>query len=332
MVWVTGIGGGDLLASIDHPGITSAQDLPSASASGREPVTLTPDALLIRDLEVRGTALAAAEHCAGEGRDVEGVVREMLEVGGMFLQHGASQAIVGAARSEVERLLSALGERSGALRAVRAAEARQSNPKGLAFQDLIVPAIEAAHAPYGDLVEDTSKAKGIDGSEKGDFTVTLNPDSTGGRDRRVVLEAKDVPRLKAKDALAYLAEAMSNRQAEAGIVVFATPTPALDRPIRVYPGNRILALFDKEDPQPLALEIACQLARTLALNAGQDGQLNAGLLARRLQRLMEIIERSRGIQTSVEQARRALDTIEMSYADMADEAKSVIYELEDALP
>jgi len=65
-------------------------------------------------LEVRGTALAAAEHCARQGRDVEGVVREMLEVGGMFLQHGASQAIVGAARSEVERLLSALGERSGA--------------------------------------------------------------------------------------------------------------------------------------------------------------------------------------------------------------------------
>jgi len=137
---------------------------------------------------------------------------------------------------------------------------------------LIAPAIEAAHAPYGDLVEDTSKAKGIDGSDKGDFTVTLNPDSTGGRDRRVVLEAKDVPRLKAKDAPAYLAEAMSNRQAEAGIVIFATATPALaDHPIRVYPGNCILVLFDKEDPQPLALEIACQLARTLALNVGQDG-------------------------------------------------------------
>jgi len=56
------------------------------------------------------------------------------------------------------------------------------------------------------------------------------------------------------------------------------------------------------------------------------------MLARRLQRLMEIIERSRGIQTSVAQARRALDTIETSYADMANEAKSVIYELEDVLP
>lgn len=126
--------GGDLLASIDHPGTTSAPDLPSESASDGEPVTFAPDALLIRDLEVRGTALAAAQHCAREGRDAEGVVREMLEVGGMFLQHGASQAIVGAARSEVERLLSALGERSGALRAVRAAEARQSNPKASRFK------------------------------------------------------------------------------------------------------------------------------------------------------------------------------------------------------
>ncbi len=105
-----------------------------------------------------------------------------------------------------------------------------------------------------------------------------------------------------------------------------------DHPIRVYPGNRVLVLFDKEDPQPLALEIACQLARTLALNAAHDGQLSAGLLARRLQRLMEIIERSRDIQTSIGHARRALATIETSYTNMADEAKSVIYELEDALP
>lgn len=227
-------------------------------------VALEEGTLRIGDLEITGAAADAAAQAVEDGRDLAEFVTQMLHVGAMVLLHGANVSVVDAVTRELRRSQ----ESQQALRAAR----NRMSAKGLSFEELLAPVLDSAFAPYGDIVEDTSGTPGPDGRDKkGDFTVTLNPSTVGGAGRRIVVEAKDKPgqRLTGKDgALTYLDDAMRNRQAAAGVLVCATPTPALaEQRIRVYPHSRILVLLDKEAPDPLALEVACHLARTMATQA-----------------------------------------------------------------
>jgi hypothetical protein len=66
--------------------------------------------LRIESLEVDGAAMMTARHFFHEGRDLELVVRQMLDVGGTILQHGAHQATLQSVSAEVDRLVSAIGD------------------------------------------------------------------------------------------------------------------------------------------------------------------------------------------------------------------------------
>lgn len=57
----------------------------------------------------------------------------------------------------------------------------------------------------------------------GDFVLELNPRDTGGRDRRIVFEAKD-RRLSMEKTLVELDAAMLDRDAQVGVLVFAKAT------------------------------------------------------------------------------------------------------------
>jgi hypothetical protein len=265
-----------------------------------------------------------------QGGDPVATVRQMLDIGGMVLQHGANSTLVEAVIGEIRResvtqkSLHAISERAPA--------------KGLRFETLLQPILEAAFAGHGDVVEATGGTPGIDGaSKKGDFVVTLNTETIGGRNRRVVVEAKDRPsqRLAGKDgALTYLADAMVNRSAAAGVMVCAQRVPALGHHRhRVFSGNRILVLLDKEDPDPLAVEVACQLARGVAGRAVGDEDLGTSrpYVTERVERLREVIERASEIRAGVVHARNGLQRIDAAYRDFQEDALALVYELEDRL-
>lgn len=144
-----------------------------------ESVVLDDDRLAIRDLTVDGTALAAAQQTVADGRDLELAVRQMLEVGGAVLLHGAGKATVDAVGAEVDRLLTALSERSDRIEAVRALR-EQVASKGLAFEELLAPALDAAFSPLADVLTVTGAEKGIADDKMGDFVVELNPRDIGG--------------------------------------------------------------------------------------------------------------------------------------------------------
>lgn len=319
----------------------------SAAAHHRQPKMTIPDpdptttptppavdvdgaTVRIRDLTISGPAAEAVIAAAAEGRDPAEVVRRMLDIGGMVLQHGASSALVDAVVQAVQREV-------GAQARVREVS-EQVAAKGMRYEQQVRPVLEAVFGAHGDTVEDTSTVPGVDGrSKQGDFVAYLNEDATAGRDRRVVVEVKDRPtqRLRGKDgALTYLLESMANRDAEAGIFVCATPVPALEaQRLRVYSGNRLLVLFDKEDGDPLALEVACQLARAMAANA--LGDENAGIdrpiLAAKVAQLTEIIEAATEIRGGVLEAKRGIARVEVAYDRLRADALAVIAELEDRL-
>lgn len=297
-----------------------------------ESVVLDDDRLAIRDLTVDGTALAVAQQTVADGRDLELAVRQMLEVGGAVLLHGAGKATVDAVGAEVDRLLTALSERSDRIEAVRALR-EQVASKGLAFEELLAPALDAAFSPLADVLTVTGAEKGIADDKMGDFVVELNPRDIGGRDRRIVFEAKD-RKLTMEKSMAELDAAMLNRDAQVGVLVFAKAgqAPLAGKPLRVLHGNRIMLVFDKDEQSPLALEVGCQLARTLATAAErEDLTLDRAMLAERLAKLMNAIERAGAIQRGIRSARRGLDAAEDAYREMSDETLALLHELEDRL-
>lgn len=293
-------------------------------------VELDGERLAIRGLVVDGSAAAAARHCVEQGGDAEDAVRRMLEIGGMVLQHGANSTLVEAVITEIRR--------EGVTEASLREMAERVASKGLRYEEQVQPVLERAAAANGDIVEATGASVGIDGRcKKGDFVISLNPESIGGRDRRVVVEAKDQPaqRLGGKDgALTYLMQAMENRDAAAGVLVCASDVPALaGQRLRVYPANRIFVRYDKTDPDPLALEVACQLARGLAARTlgDEDAGMSPRLLAEKVERLREVIEAASEIRGGFLEARRGINRVDTAYQTMRSEALAVVYELEDRL-
>ncbi len=270
-----------------------------------------------------------------EGRDGETVVRQALDVGAAIMLHGAAKGTVDAVASEVDRLLVLLSERSSRIEALGRMRARVSAAVGLGFEESIGPHLEACFAPFGDELEATGATPGIADEKVGDFVVTLNPHDTGGRDRRIVFELKKrKTRASVRSCLAELDRAMLNRDAQAAVMVFAHPSqsPLQGRPFRAFHGNRVLVVWDPdgEPGSDLALEVAAQVGRTLAIASDRDDlTLDRALLAEKLDALTNVIERGRAIRRGISTARRGLNAAEEAYEVLAEEAMAVVLELHD---
>lgn len=296
-----------------------------------ERVALDGDGLRIHDLAVEGSALEAAREAVAHGRDLELIVRQMLEVGGAVLLHGGNKATVDAVGAQVDRLITTLEERSRSARAV-AAERERGHLKGFAYEELLGPILDAAFAPHQDTVEHTGNSRGVQGDSRcGDFLIRLNSAATAGVDRRVVVEAKDRP-LNMDRALSELDSAMANREAEVGLLVFAHAhqAPLLGRPLRALSGNRLIAVFDKDEQDELALEVACQLCRSLALLAPNDDTTwDRERVRGEVDQLVSVVERGQDIKRGLAAARRGLDAADDAYRDLREEAMAALQQLQD---
>lgn len=301
---------------------------PLASAATTAPaVTLTPGTLRICDLAVGGAALDAAREAA----DLELCVRRMLEIGGSVLLAGPYSSLLDQVDGRVARLIDALDTRADGLARLRAVTDASAS-KGVAFEDLVAPVLERCFAPFGDVVEDTSRTPGADGRSKhGDFTVTVAATDQSSP-RRIVVEVKDRPTLKLggpDGALAALDHARNNRDAAVGILVCSAATPALEaQRLRLYGDSRLLVLLDKDDPDPLALEVACQVARTLAMAGGPgESEVDAPLVAESVARLREILDAASDIRKGCQEASRGVKRISAAYDEMRERADEAINRL-----
>jgi hypothetical protein len=247
------------------------------------------------------------------------------------IRHGASKGTIDAVSAEVDRLLSALDEKSARIEAVRSTQSRLP-AKGFTFEEAVGPALDRCFASHQDIIEATGRTRGIADDLVGDFVVTVNPRDSGGRHRQVVFEAKDRA-LSMPKALAELDAAMLNRTAEVGVLVFAhgRQAPLLGKPLRVFSGNRLIVVWDPEDQgSDVALEVCAQLARTLAIAAERDDlTLDRTVLADRIAKLINTVERANGIQRGIRSARRGLDAADKAYLEMVDDAMALLCELQD---
>ena len=144
--------------------------------------------------------------------------------------------------------------------------------KGVEFEDLIEPEIHRLAGPMNDLVARTSKEKGVEG-DKGDFTVTVDPEYVGGGEVRYMIEAKDKDMSGSAPAVrAELAACMRNRSASAGVIVFASEdqAPKMHSTFQCQ-GNMAWAIYDKETGDDSALRLAIMWARWVASREARQG-------------------------------------------------------------
>lgn len=169
-----------------------------------------------------------------------------------------------------------------------AAQAQKGAQKGVAFEDMLQPLIGRLASLHGDMCERNSTDKGVKARKAGDFTITLNTASNGGAEACFVIEAKDSDSLSKRAVVSELRNDMSNRDAKAGVLVFAHQDQTPDKLIFQTMGD--MAIVACEDGDTMALELAYQWARWVACreldSAGADWTR---------------------IQKAVEQASRALD-------------------------
>jgi hypothetical protein len=214
-------------------------------------------------------------------------------------------------------------------------EHERGTAKGIDYEQAVGEVIVASLAPHRDTVEGVGTELGADRNKCGDYLATLDPDSTGGKAVRIVVECKARKNIGVRASLAELDRAMANREANAGLLVLdnADGTALGGLPLRAYPGNRVIVLLDRDNPQPLALEIACQLVRELALatTRAQERTVDLGALDADLARLTEVIDKGKAIATGIKGARSSIQKIEEAYQRLRDDATDLLAQMSSQL-
>lgn len=219
---------------------------------------------LRRALEDQRAALLkqfSAEDGANPLTDFKGgVVRALKELGGRY------QAESEANRERIEQLtreIVELKEQDDADRRVSEAE-EAGTRKGRSFEELVHTEIEALAADH-DAAHHVGDTSSESGGKKGDTVVELGA-CNGPSLATIVFEAKN-RKLSKNDAWAELNAAMSERDAAYAVLVVAgeDKVPSGLEELVEYQGNKMIAVMDREDPDPLALRLVYRYARARTL-------------------------------------------------------------------
>jgi len=186
-------------------------------------------------------------------------------------------------RDLMERLIAIEKEIKAGESAEEAAkvEAEKGTQKGLEYEDLVFAEVEKIASVLGDMCEPTGDKQGqLLNNKLGDVVVTLNPSQTGGETLKIVFEAKD-KEMYMHALLDELEEAKDNRNAGVAIGVVSGKDTLKDVKesigvLRDYPNKRTICILDKENPDPIALEVAYKLARTKLILGLQAKEMKSG--------------------------------------------------------
>jgi len=175
-------------------------------------------------------------------------------------------------RKRIEALQRELIElREGAEADTRVAEeAERGTAKGRSFEELVHATIEQLAGAQDDAAHHTGDSANESGSKKGDTLVEIGG-ALGNPLATIVFEAKN-KRLSRNDAWTELNACMAERDAVFAVLVVAgeDKVPAGLDELTEYQGNKMIAVLDRENPDPLALRLVYRYVRARVLADGAD--------------------------------------------------------------
>jgi hypothetical protein len=205
-------------------------------------------------------------------------------------------------RTEVARGFEQLNERLTAIEAAasaRASERARSTAKGTDFEDLVEDVLAHALRGTDHLMERTSDAAGdVLRSRKGDFVITLDPQTSHGGSLRLVVECKDRS-VSGRAMREELEEAKRNRDAAVALVVFSSRhAPAGIAPFDVRMGD-VYCAIDPDAPDAATLEAALRLARLMAVSTIRHAgaEVDASAVREALARIKPELDALRALKT-----------------------------------
>ncbi len=237
-------------------------------------------------------------------------------------------------RNEVTGEFRTLGERIAALEAAsraRAGERARGTAKGLEFEDVVESGLAELARGVGDFLERTGTEAGDAlRSKKGDFVLTVDPSRTGGRELRVVIEAKD--RSLSRRMLAEeLTAARANRGAAIALAVF-TPEHA---PTGVSPfalvGSDVYAVYDPEADGGLGLEAAFRVARVMALLTLREtgGQVDVAAIGEALQDVQFAVDNVRKMKARLTTIGSAAQEVSSLLDELRERVLASVRDIDD---
>jgi hypothetical protein len=247
---------------------------------------------------------------------LEAEERHRAEVERLRDSHTKAERAMHLRVAEMNEKLARVLEREDADERV-AEEAERGTAKGRTFEDLVHGFLEEIAAGQGDAAHHTGDASSEAGGKKGDTVVEIGG-SMGCSIATVVFESKN-KKLSKNEAWAELNGCMAERDASYAVLVVAgdDKVPSGLEELTEYQGNKIIAVLDRDEPDPLALRLVYRYVRARVLASGADalevdaaGVLDAAEEAgATLKRVNRIRKSLTGVTNSADAARAELDAM-----------------------
>ncbi len=225
----------------------------------------------------------------------------------------AQKGEIGRLREEIARLT----ERDEAEERV-AAEAERGTAKGRTFEELTQATLEMIAGEHGDAAIHTGDRTNESGSKQGDTVVEIGA-AVGVSLGTIVFESKN-KKLSKNDAWAELTGCMRERDADYSVLVVAgdDKVPSGLDELTEYQGNKMIAVLDRDAPDPLALRLVYRYVRARVLAARADTSLEVDAAGVRdaaeeagaqLKRVNRIRKSLTGVTNSADAARDELNAM-----------------------
>ena len=239
-------------------------------------------------------------------------------------------------RTEVSEAFEKLNTRLAAMEAAytaRSQERARSAAKGTDFEDLLEDLLANIVRGTGDVIERCAAATGdVIRSRKGDFLLTIDPQTCGGAELRVVLEAKD-RQLSWRQIREELADAKENRGAAVAVGIF-TPAhaPSGVAPFDVRFGH-VICVVDPDDPDSANLNAAVRLARLQALVslATSETEIDASRVLQAVAAIRTELEAVRRLKTQLTSIRTAAAEVAVGLDRMREQVIGRVADAEQML-
>lgn len=241
--------------------------------------------------------------------------------------------IVGEVRDRgeaLERLLNDLAFRLGVGQG-EAETIEKTAIKGFGFEDVVYAAVESIAAPLQDVPSQVGNDVGSAGAKVGDIVVDVDSAFARG-DARFVVECKDRS-LPLKKALDELDLAMTNRDAQAGVMVFSSQEVAPGtEPFRWF-DRRAIVVLDKDEVDPNALRLAYLWGRWVVTREASStiGEVDVDRLLTVIEDAARTLKTASTVRGSHTQARKAIDQAGRQFDALLADVQASLDELESAL-
>jgi hypothetical protein len=211
---------------------------------------------------------------------------------------------------KLEEVLQQAAQLAGIQRGSEGLEAaiEAGTQKGFVFEDAVHEEVERIASARGDAAHHVGAVSNDAGSKKGDTLVEIGG-ANGPPKARVIFEAKD-KKLSRNDAWQELDAELEGRDASFAVLVVSSESklPARTQELHEYQGDKMVAVFDKEDIDPRGLELVYRYACARALMASASQlDIDASGVGALVERAAATLKRGKGVRDNLTKAQQGID-------------------------